>query len=40
MREVLYAWVFTLDTGEEITAKFTDSEIEQMKLDYPTVKWK
>lgn len=32
-------WIFRFMGGTEITAHFTDQEVEQMKIKYPDVKW-
>lgn len=32
-------WLFKLFDGREITAGFTNKEIEKMKEKYPEVKW-
>jgi hypothetical protein len=33
-------WEFVLDDGTSIKAKFTDLEIEELKLKYPNMDWR
>ena len=32
-----FEWEFTLDDGSKRTAKFTDEEIDEMRLKYPSI---
>lgn len=32
-------WIFKIDDGRTIIARYSDAEIEEMKKNYPEVNW-
>ena len=39
MSEIKYLWEFLLKDGKTVHARFTDTEINELKTKYPEISW-